>query len=409
MRARSLSLTLSLVMAAVALVAALSATALLWWQYRQDIEAELLSSQAVAQLLERFMRADPVGAGTDTSSTAVDALLTPYANNPAIRHITLHKDDSGWSIKPSAASEKAEAQSDLLIAVLVIVAAVLFVGGVAVILLRFALAPIAQLSQALSDGQSTVTGRAGTPSPFLEIEQLQTAHARFMDTLAQMQRVREQLDHHKQAASQAIRHEFAQALHNDLGQALTALQFDVACLPVDGKDAPALRKAAARLEQGVTQAMLSLRGVLQFTNPDGFEDNASTAFERLLEQWRQRLHGAVQLSWELDQGLDALSADVQLALYRVLQEGVQNAVKHAHCTQLTVRGNSSESDWCLQINDNGVGGAVVPAARRGLAKGFGLALMQQRVTALGGRWELQSAAGQGTSITVRFSHTQDAS
>jgi signal transduction histidine kinase len=93
---------------------------------------------------------------------------------------------------------------------------------------------------------------------------------------------------------------------------------------------------------------------------------------------------------------------METALFRIVQEGMTNVVRHAHATAVTVHLGRQDNDLTLEIVDNGQGfdpdsmNLNDPAG-----KGVGLRGMRERTTLLGGVFHLQSAPGHGTKIQVR--------
>lgn len=88
-------------------------------------------------------------------------------------------------------------------------------------------------------------------------------------------------------------------------------------------------------------------------------------------------------------------------LYEVAQEAIRNAVKHARATTLCVTLSQEDSQLCLNVRDNGRGFTPLPASELLVAGHFGLALLQERIGQLEGTLQIDSARGEGTSLTVR--------
>jgi signal transduction histidine kinase len=92
----------------------------------------------------------------------------------------------------------------------------------------------------------------------------------------------------------------------------------------------------------------------------------------------------------------------ETALYRIVQEALTNAVKHAKPSNIWVRAWKEDSALCCSIRDDGAGFdsrlLQVPSARKGL----GLIAMQERMSAIGGTLRVESCLGRGTEISVRL-------
>lgn len=101
---------------------------------------------------------------------------------------------------------------------------------------------------------------------------------------------------------------------------------------------------------------------------------------------------------ELGEEETGLGPQQELAVYRVVQEALQNVHKHAHATTVRISWSRAESAWTLQVDDDGGGFDLVKAARR--AKSVGLLSMRERAELIGGSLQIRSAPGQGTTVTL---------
>jgi two-component system NarL family sensor kinase len=92
-----------------------------------------------------------------------------------------------------------------------------------------------------------------------------------------------------------------------------------------------------------------------------------------------------------------LTKDVQLVLFRIFQEVSKNIIKHAQASKVTVNIDKMPDGFSISITDNGIG---LPAAKPSAAAGIGMRSMQDRVSMIGGKLELVSQPGQGTSVRI---------
>ena len=105
---------------------------------------------------------------------------------------------------------------------------------------------------------------------------------------------------------------------------------------------------------------------------------------------------------EVDVGADGrLPEKVEVGAYYVVSEALANAVTHAHASTVTVEVEARDAVLLVRVSDDGVGGAD-------FARGSGLVGIRGRVGALGGRIELRSQAGSGTSLSVELPLARDA-
>ena len=109
--------------------------------------------------------------------------------------------------------------------------------------------------------------------------------------------------------------------------------------------------------------------------------------------------GRLQVFQELDDLEHALAPDLQLYLYRLIQEGLNNLLKHARASTVMLEIKRQGDQLRVQLEDNGIG--FDPATRvRTRSGGLGLAGMEERVKLLGGTLQIQSVPGQGTRLHI---------
>lgn len=113
----------------------------------------------------------------------------------------------------------------------------------------------------------------------------------------------------------------------------------------------------------------------------------------LREQAAAYQQAGLQIIIATPERLPTLSAAVEVALYRIVQEAMTNVVRHANARRCVVRLRIDNGLW-VAIEDDGRG---LPASRR---SGIGLTSIRERTTELGGTLTIESAAGQGTQVRV---------
>ncbi|MBZ5724042.1 MAG: sensor histidine kinase [Acidobacteriia bacterium] len=184
----------------------------------------------------------------------------------------------------------------------------------------------------------------------------------------------------------------ASALHDDAGQLLALIQIRLAealgHVPHHG--AGSFDEVQALLGQLETQ----LRRFSHELRPTILDDyGLVSAIEFLAAGFAQRTGVKVVFTSRLEGRLDSAA---ELTLYRVLQESLTNAGKHARATLVRIRMCSSGERVRCAIQDNGTG--FDPGARG--KRGLGLLGMRERVEGLGGALEVKSQPGRGTRVVV---------
>lgn len=89
-----------------------------------------------------------------------------------------------------------------------------------------------------------------------------------------------------------------------------------------------------------------------------------------------------------------------LTLYRVVQEGLTNAQKHARASQIQIDLNLGEQEATLRLHDNGAGFDPTTWQKEGMSQGYGLRGVQERLELVGGKLDIESVPGQGTTLLV---------
>jgi signal transduction histidine kinase len=105
----------------------------------------------------------------------------------------------------------------------------------------------------------------------------------------------------------------------------------------------------------------------------------------------------------VDLGVHQVTPEIEVACFRIVQEGLANAIKHSRATHLRVQLKRSRFDLCVSIDDDGVGFDVAIArAHAQKAGSIGLLSMAERAALAGGRLRVQSSEGHGTQIRGHF-------
>jgi two-component system, sensor histidine kinase LadS len=125
----------------------------------------------------------------------------------------------------------------------------------------------------------------------------------------------------------------------------------------------------------------------------GLKDAIAAMAERVAEA------SGIQFTMALDDLSGLLSPEAEINLYRIIQECLNNIVKHAQATAAEVSIHRSAQNLIIVIKDNGQGFDLAKVSRR-KDRGFGLAGLAERARLLGGKETLQSQIGQGTTITI---------
>jgi two-component system sensor histidine kinase UhpB len=259
------------------------------------------------------------------------------------------------------------------------------------LLLRHALTPLERLARVMGQVNLLRPGQraAGFERSSSEVLALATA---FNQMLTRLEDERRESAGRVLAAQEAERLRIARELHDELGQALTAVALRAEhASNRTGNEQPEL----AELAGIVQQSLADVRRISRELRPGVLDDlgliNALISLcARVSEQTGIHIHR------ELEGPVPELPPEVELAIYRIAQEALTNALKHSEASEVTVSLTCTNDNLVLAVADNG----------RGLAtdaiEGGGLTGMRERALLIGADLEIASPASDGVRVTLRL-------
>lgn len=202
------------------------------------------------------------------------------------------------------------------------------------------------------------------------------------------------------------RRHIARELHDEIGQALTAVKINLQAVERTGKEKPAelpiqeCIKIVDRLLQQVRNLSIEL-------HPSILDDLGLVAALRWYVDWLSR-QSTFNGRFVTNLTEDHLSSVLESTCFRITQEALTNVVRHARAKNVIVELEKQKGYICLKIIDDGVGFDVA-SARADAIKGNSLGLlgMEERVSLAGGQIELKSVIGQGTEIKAVLPYEKD--
>lgn len=195
-------------------------------------------------------------------------------------------------------------------------------------------------------------------------------------------------------ASEREQRRIGRDLHDGLGQRLTALELFSHSLATDlGPADPRLADAARRMNQELRAILVQTRLLSHGLSPVPLETDG---LARALRELAAGVTGLSQIRCDLELSRPVAVSDSGIAthLYRIAQEAVNNALRHAQPTQILIRLHRLKSRVELTITDNGRG---LPRSSD-TADGIGLRVMQFRADLIGATLSLESSPGRGTRV-----------
>jgi len=200
------------------------------------------------------------------------------------------------------------------------------------------------------------------------------------------------------------RRQLARELHDEMGQALTAIHMNLAAitkaLPTEAS--PYLRERLTEAGQLTDQTLEQIRELSLDLRPPMLDDLGLLPTLRwYIKRYATRMNIRADLSVL---GVEKrLPPAIETALYRVLQEALTNVARHAQASAVQIQLHYSAGTVVAQIEDNGCGFAVDSAlAQERGGKGMGLLGMRERVTLLGGAFHIESMPSKGTQLWLKI-------
>lgn len=202
---------------------------------------------------------------------------------------------------------------------------------------------------------------------------------------------------------EAERERLVRDVHDGPAQVLANAIFELEYLERVADRAPSDVRQALRAELGTLKGLFrsSLDGVraiiYELRPPVLSELGLAGAIRAYVNEYESRY--GLKAVMNLDERETGLDSQQELAVYRIMQEALQNTHKHAHATTVRIQWERDGDDWVLRCADDGVGFDIVRAARQ--ARSVGLLSMRERAELIGAQFDIRSSPGQGAAITLR--------
>lgn len=267
------------------------------------------------------------------------------------------------------------------------------------IILRVALSPLAHLAETATRIQQGELDARAPHSPVADrdLDHLTWTFNGMLDSLAMYRRRLREIAARALDAEEAERKRIAQELHDETAQTLAALLIQLR-LARGAADDEARDAMLDDVKRGISSALEGVRRFARGLRPPALDELGLVA---AIESHTRMLQEAVGLQIEVDAdpigGL--LTPEAELALYRIIQESLSNALRHASATHATVTIRRQQGEITATVEDDGRGFSVAQAMA-GPHGGLGLFGMKERAGYIGGQLDIQSEPGVGTRVEI---------
>jgi signal transduction histidine kinase len=202
---------------------------------------------------------------------------------------------------------------------------------------------------------------------------------------------------HLQELAEKEKSELARHLHDELGGLLTAAKMDLSWMQTRVTDAP-YGQRLAQLGTVLDEAMDLKRRVVEELRPSLLDHfGLPTALRAHVESVCTQ--AALRYEVVMSEDADTIPKECAIALFRVIQEGLTNVVRHAHAQQVRLALTSDADRYLLLLIDDGGGMRLDDTQFRW---SHGLAGMRQRVQAMGGQFSIESSPAEGTTLRIEL-------
>jgi signal transduction histidine kinase len=216
------------------------------------------------------------------------------------------------------------------------------------------------------------------------------AHRGFQDAVKALRHLNETLE-------EEIKR-IAHAVHDEAGQLLVAVHIALAEL-ASSLSKPQHRQLS-RVDELLNQVETQLRRFSHELRPTVLDDLGWLAAIRFLADSVSKRTGIpIQVHTRVN---DRLSGSLETALYRIVQEALTNAMKHAKPTQVRIDVRKENHALSCSIRDDGIGFDLRAVQSSRKREGLGLIGIRERLNALGGILSIDSAPGRGTTLLIRL-------
>ena len=205
-----------------------------------------------------------------------------------------------------------------------------------------------------------------------------------------------ELSAHHDSVREEERARIAREIHDEMGQALTALKMDLSVLGLESaKKAPRVAEQIRELKGRVDDIIQLVRDVATTLRPAALDLGILPGIEWLVDEFQKR--NGIPCHVRVEDGEIDLAEDRGIVLFRILQESLTNIARHADAHNVEISLRRDATHVRLDVKDDGRGFDPEAARKK---KTFGLLGIRERVIMLHGQLTISSVPGEGTQISV---------
>ena len=212
------------------------------------------------------------------------------------------------------------------------------------------------------------------------------------------QRLRD-LSTHLTSSEERQREQIAREIHDDIGSSLTGMKIDLLRVRQLTTAIPEVQEKIAAFNRLLDSTAAASVRIAKALRPSILDDGIVPAIEWQLREFSKRMD--IDTEFAEPEREPQLTPDQSIALFRVVQEALNNVAKHAQARHVDVVLFTRPDELTLEIHDDGKGLPKGPSGERIERRGaFGISGMRERIASLGGWMDITGAPGEGTTVMV---------
>lgn len=239
-------------------------------------------------------------------------------------------------------------------------------------------------------------GAAAATAAWFRIQRIQKCNQEAHEKIAEAREQLKSLSRQLVSTQEAERKALSRELHDVIGQSLTALKLELAkAEKIARNEESAATSHLQAIREVADQTLRATKTISLGLRPPMLDDlGLLSALNWLIAEFSRRTGIAVDFT--ADGTVSQLGEDHRTCVYRIVQEALTNCARHSQARSIGLKLDVGEELLALTVADDGVGFDI----RKQTGAGLGLLSMQERAAELGGRFEIDSVVGRGTTIRI---------
>ncbi|MFT4031748.1 MAG: sensor histidine kinase [Siphonobacter sp.] len=195
-------------------------------------------------------------------------------------------------------------------------------------------------------------------------------------------------------------------LHDDIGTLLSATRMSLSLVTRHIDDTPESKESIDQTKRLLEEAVENVRRLSKDLLPPALDKfGVVSALTDLIHKW-ERSNPSITIDFNHETFGGRFEPDIELTIFRVIQELLHNSLKHAQATYIAIKLAQQSDQLCCSLSDNGIGYSPVEVNKR--ANSLGLKNIESRLKIVSGRVTFEASPGKGTYTSITIPHIRHA-